>query len=60
MKLIANTANLDLDQLIYDVQFVVPESDRILNPFAILAPTTANQTVDLATVTKLPPKDPGT
>jgi hypothetical protein len=60
VKLVANTSVLDLDELIYDVVFTVPESDRILNPFAILAPTTTGVTVDLATVTKLPPREPGT
>ena len=39
VKLVANTALLDLDELIYDVEFDVPESDRILQPFAIMAPT---------------------
>lgn len=60
VKLVANTATLDLDELIYDVEFLVPESDRKITPFAIMAPTTTNQTLDLATVTKLPPRDPGT
>lgn len=54
VKLIANTAVLDLDELIWDVTFEIPESDRILTPFAFAAPTTANQTIDLASVTKLP------
>lgn len=54
VKLVANTATLDLDELIYDVVFTVPESDRKLNPFAFTAPTTTNQTIDLASVTKLP------
>lgn len=60
VKLVANTTLLDLDELIYDVEFVVPESDRKLIPFAITAPTTADQTIDLATVVKLPPREPGT
>lgn len=54
VKLIANTAVLDLEELIYDVTFEVPESDRTLNPFAFAAPTTADQTIDLASVTRLP------
>lgn len=54
VRLIANTALLGLTELIYDVDFEVPESDRIINGFAIAAPTTTAQTVDLATVTKLP------
>jgi hypothetical protein len=60
VKLVANTTVLDLDELIYDVVFTVPESTRKLNPFAILAPTTAGVTLDLATVTRLPPREPGT
>lgn len=54
VKLVANTSLIDLDELIYDIDFEIPESDRIIKPFAILAPTTTAQTVDLATVTKLP------
>ena len=61
VKLVANTALLDLDELIYDVEFDVPDDglddttdDRILRPFAIAAPTTTGQTLDLATVAKLP------
>jgi hypothetical protein len=61
VKLVANTTLIDLDELIYDVEFEVPddqlddtEDGRIVKPFAIEAPTTAGQTVDLATVTKLP------
>lgn len=56
VKLIANTAVLDLDELIYDVQFSVPFKTRTLNPFAIIAPTVADATVDLADCLKLPPK----
>lgn len=73
VKLVANTALIDLDELIYDVEFTVPAQNtddadapdtndgtdndstrRIIKPFAIAAPTTTGQTVDLATVTKLP------
>jgi hypothetical protein len=73
VKLVANTTLIDLDELIYDVEFKVPgqnidnaddpdtndntdndSTERIIKPFAITAPTTANQTIDLATVTKLP------
>lgn len=59
VKLIANTAVLDLDKLIYDVVFKVPESTRIINGFGFTAPTTTNQTLDLSTVTKLGPPDGG-
>lgn len=54
VKLVANTALLNLDELIYDVEFEVPESDRIIDAFAITAPTTTGQTIALETVTKLP------
>lgn len=59
VKLVANTALIDLDELIYDVDITVPDSeenttDRRIRPFAIAAPTLTNQTVDLATVPKLP------
>jgi hypothetical protein len=61
VKLVANTALLALDDLIYDIEFDVPDDglddttdDRILRPFAIAAPETTGVTIDLATVTKLP------
>lgn len=61
VKLVANTALLDLDDpLIYDVTFEIPESTRKIAPFAFTAPTTNGATIDLATVTKLPPREPGT
>lgn len=57
VKLIANTAVLDLDDLVYDVKFTIPESETIINGFAIQAPTTAGQTIDLTTATRLPLKE---
>lgn len=64
VALVANTTVIStpltaigVSTLIYDVIFTIPQSDRILNPFAIAAPTTTGVTVDLASVTKLPPKD---
>jgi hypothetical protein len=59
VKLVANTALLALDDLIYDVEFDVPDdefgtAERILKPFAIAAPETTGVTLDLATVAKLP------
>jgi hypothetical protein len=59
VKLVANTNLIDLDELIYDIEITVPDSDentsdRTIQPFAILAPTTTNQTIDLASVEKLP------
>lgn len=56
VKLVANTAVLDLDDLIYDVVMSVPFTQRFLNPFAFTAPTAGSTTVDLAAVDKLPPK----
>lgn len=55
VKLVADTALIDYTgTLIYDIDFDVPDSDRVVKPFAIAAPTTTGQTVDLATVAKLP------
>lgn len=60
VKLVANTALLSLDELIYDVEFDVPDLDtddgnnRKVLPFAIEAPTTTGQTIDLASATRLP------
>jgi hypothetical protein len=54
VKLIANTALLGLEELIYDVTFEVPESDRVIRGFGFVAPTTTSQTVPLESVTKLP------
>jgi hypothetical protein len=59
VKLVANTPILDLDELIWDVVFVIPESDRIINGFGFASPTTTSQTVDLSTVAKLGPPDGG-
>jgi hypothetical protein len=48
--------------LLYDVLFTVPDLDptrvdRIINPFAIAAPTTGGGTIDLADASlHLPPK----
>lgn len=56
VKLIANTSVLDLDSLIFDVVFSVPFKTRLINPFAISAPTVGGTVVDLASVDKLPPK----
>lgn len=56
VKLVANTAVLDKDDLIYDVVFSVPYKTRVINPFAFAAPTVGGATVDLASVNKLPPK----
>lgn len=57
VKLIANTSVLDLDELIYDVVFTVPESDRIIASFGITAPTLTGVTIDLTTASKLPPRE---
>lgn len=57
VKLVANTAVLDLDDLVYDVVFSVPFKTRIIKPFAIAAPTIGGGTIDLANkALHLPPK----
>lgn len=64
VELVANTAVMQMDSLIYDVIFTIPDLDttdgvppRTINPFAILAPTTGGVTVDLADASlHLPPK----
>jgi hypothetical protein len=58
VELTANTAELGLDHLIYDVVFskvVLNKSEGYIAPFAFEAPT-ATTTLDLTTITKLPPK----
>jgi hypothetical protein len=61
VKLVANTALLALDELIYDVEFDVPDDtdndlddNRKILPFAISADVAANATINLATVERLP------
>lgn len=61
IKLVANTALLSLDELIYDVEFEIPDNDgvgvgndRKILPFAIAAPETTGQTIDLTSATRLP------
>ena len=61
VKLVANTPLLELDQLVYDVYFTVPDLDplrvdRPINPFGFVAPTTGGSTLDLAAVAKIPPR----
>lgn len=56
VQLVANTSVLDLDELIYDVTFRVPDSDRVISSFGITAPTLTGVTLDLSTVDKLPPE----
>jgi hypothetical protein len=56
LTLVANTAALDLDELIYSVVFtnvVYDKANRQINPFRFLAPTAATA-IDLATVERLP------
>ena len=58
VELAANVPELGIDQLIYDVVFtnvVVNKADGYIAPFAFEAPT-ATTTLDLAAITKLPPK----
>jgi hypothetical protein len=61
VKLVANTALLALDELIYDVEFDVPDDtdndlddNRKILPFAISADVDANTVINLATVERLP------
>lgn len=56
LTLVANSAALDLDELIYHVTFanvVYDKADREIQPFSFVAPTGATA-VDLATVERLP------
>jgi hypothetical protein len=64
VKLVANTPVMELgdEDLIYDVVVTVPDLDplqvdRVVNPFAIKAPTTGGTVIDLADAEfHLPPK----
>jgi hypothetical protein len=61
VELIANTPILELDQLVYDVEFtnvIYNKADQQIQPFAFEAPSTAGVTVDLSRVDKLPPQPP--
>jgi hypothetical protein len=64
VRLVANTTPistpltaLGISSLIYDVVFTIPESDRKISSFGFTAPTTTNQTLDLASVTRLRPAE---
>lgn len=59
VQLVANTAEIDMDQLIYDIRwsnlnFHSMPDDAYLSPFAFEAPHTA-MTVDLSQLDRLPP-----
>lgn len=59
VKLVANTADIALDDLYYDLKFsqvVYNRADQQISPFAIIAPTSGGGTVDLADAAKYPPK----
>lgn len=59
VKLVANTAVIDLDEIYYDVllsNVVFGKADQIISPFAIMAPTVGNVTIDLAACEHFPPK----
>jgi hypothetical protein len=61
VQLVANTAEIDMDQLIYDVafsnlNFAKAPDDALISAFAFEAPKTA-VTVDLAQLDRLPPKE---
>jgi len=64
VQLVANTPVMEITgDLIYDVYFVVPDldplrEDRVINPFALRAPTTTGVTIDLSNSSlHLPPKE---
>jgi hypothetical protein len=68
VKLVANTPVMQIpadENLIYDVVITVPDldplkEDRVVNPFAIAAPTAGGVVIDLADATyHLPPKPAG-
>jgi hypothetical protein len=55
VSLVANTTELDIDELTYKVTFsnvVYGEAEQTIQPFSFVAPTT-NTTVDLTTVARL-------
>lgn len=59
VKLVANTAAIDLDELIYDTVFsnvIYNKADQIIAPFGFAAPTTGGGSIDLSQVQKLTPK----
>lgn len=58
VELTANTAELGIEQLIYDVAFskvVLNKAEGYIAPFAFEAPTAAS-TLDFSSMVKLPPK----
>jgi hypothetical protein len=61
VKLVANTADIGMDQLIYDVvvsnlNYHSMPDGTLISPFAFAAPTSA-VTVDLSQLDRLPPKE---
>jgi hypothetical protein len=62
VQLLANTADIDMDQLIFDVvfsnlNFTKAPDDALISPFAFEAPKTGGITVDLSQLDRLPPKE---
>jgi hypothetical protein len=62
VQLVANTAEIDMDQLIYDcvitnLNYHSIPSDALVSPWAFEAPKTGGITVDLSQLDRLPPKE---
>lgn len=61
VELVANTPLLELDQLIYQVDFsnvVYNKADQFIESFCFIAPANSGVVVDLSRVDKLPPRPP--
>lgn len=59
VKLVAHTAAIDLDELVYDAVFsnvIYNKADQIIAPFGFVAPTTGGGSIDLASIAKVLPK----
>jgi hypothetical protein len=59
VQLVANTVDLNLDELIYDLVFsqvVYARKDQVIQPMAFVAPTAGGTTLDMADISWIPPK----
>lgn len=59
VQLTANTTDLDLDQLIYDVSWsnvVYARNEQYISDFAFEAPLIGGVTIDMSQLDRLPPK----
>jgi hypothetical protein len=63
VQLVANTAEIDMDQLIYDIRWsnvnyhTMPDDNALISAWAFEAPKTGGITVDLSQLDRLPPKE---